>query len=66
MWCEGLVAAPAPSLQCSLRIHSHEADFVHEPVGVDAALSDCSSVNSEDTLSLETIEFDLYQIKKVN
>lgn len=49
------MAAPTPSLQGGLRILSHGADFVHEPVGVGAALHDCSSINSKNTLSLETI-----------
>lgn len=37
--CEALVTAPTPSLQGALRIPPHGADFVHEPVGVDAALN---------------------------
>lgn len=35
-------------------------------VSADAALSGCSSINSKDSLSLETIYFDLYQIKRAS
>jgi len=35
--------------------HTQRVIFVQERVSVGAALNDCSSINSKDTLSLETI-----------
>lgn len=49
--CEALGAAPAPSLQCGY-VHM---GLIFGCVGMDAALNDSSSINSRDTLSLETI-----------